>query len=480
MGPVQHLLGRIVLLCVVCGVSGACLDEPNLIFPSEQPDQSVLGPDTSSNPSGVEIRLEPGAGGVPVGGQDPAGSLFVVDCDDLPLADLIGEPREAFTPTGILRDRLEPCQVPAFRGVASAGMDLQVDLVPLDPLGAIDLVRFDARSVRGGYLEETQRVGDPTGRVQVTWTAAYTGEYVLVIDAADRDVGGEFQLAVRCQAGCDRSMTRFPIVLMHGMAGTDSYFGILDYFFGVEEAMEESGFDVRITVVNPLAHSRIRAGELVGLLEAIMEESGARKVNLIGHSQGGLDGRILLSELGFGEHVASFTSIATPHHGSPIADFVVGLLTSNKITETLAEEVVDTVASLFGESEPHMADQLRELTRDYMENEFNPTHPDDPRVAYYSWAGRTCALVELDCQEEWNGEIVIPFLVPTYWANFFLGAEENDGLVPVESAIWGTFLGVLPADHYDQVGQLADTANPSFDHIEFFLSEGQRLFESGF
>ena len=30
----------------------------------------------------------------------------------------------------------------------------------------------------------------------------------------------------------------------------------------------------------------------------------------------------------------------------------------------------------------------------------------------------------------------------------------NDGLVPVESAKWGTFLGCVPADHLDEIGQI--------------------------
>ena len=30
----------------------------------------------------------------------------------------------------------------------------------------------------------------------------------------------------------------------------------------------------------------------------------------------------------------------------------------------------------------------------------------------------------------------------------------NDGLVPVESAKWGTFLGCIPADHLDEIGQI--------------------------
>ena len=103
-----------------------------------------------------------------------------------------------------------------------------------------------------------------------------------------------------------------------------------------------------------------------------------------------------------------------------------------------------------------------------------------PRVAYFSWTGHTCGLVDVDCQRDWNGEIVTPLLAPTYRALQALGQEANDGLVGVEAAQWGAFLGELPADHLDEVGLLFGSDAKVFDHIAFFLSEAERLFQAGF
>src|SRR5207237_9941038 len=50
------------------------------------------------------------------------------------------------------------------------------------------------------------------------------------------------------------------------------------------------------------------------------------KVNLIGHSMGGLDSRYAVSNLGLGDKVASVTTIGTPHRGSSVADVIFGLL----------------------------------------------------------------------------------------------------------------------------------------------------------
>ena len=39
-----------------------------------------------------------------------------------------------------------------------------------------------------------------------------------------------------------------------------------------------------------------------------------------------------------------------------------------------------------------------------------------------------------------------------------LAPVAHDGLVPVQSAKWGTFLGCVPADHLDEIGQIAGRA----------------------
>jgi triacylglycerol lipase len=47
----------------------------------------------------------------------------------------------------------------------------------------------------------------------------------------------------------------------------------------------------------------------------------------------------------------------------------------------------------------------------------------------------------------------------------------NDGLVTAESARWGQFLGCLPADHIDEVGQILGDSpglGNSWDHRELY------------
>jgi len=78
------------------------------------------------------------------------------------------------------------------------------------------------------------------------------------------------------------------------------------------------------------------------------------------------------------------------------------------------------------------------LTTRYLTKIFNPRTPDDPRIRYFSVAGRTGAL------NIWH-----PLWLPKVVLDGANGREGNDGLVSVESARWGEFLGTLEgADHW--------------------------------
>jgi pimeloyl-ACP methyl ester carboxylesterase len=113
--------------------------------------------------------------------------------------------------------------------------------------------------------------------------------------------------------------TRFPIVLHHGFLGFDRIF-MIDYFFGVRTALRDAGYDIHATTVAPVNTIAFRAHQLASQIDKVLEETGASKVNIVAHSMGGLDARYLISSLGYGDKVASLTSIATPHQGSLVAD----------------------------------------------------------------------------------------------------------------------------------------------------------------
>jgi triacylglycerol esterase/lipase EstA (alpha/beta hydrolase family) len=55
-------------------------------------------------------------------------------------------------------------------------------------------------------------------------------------------------------------------------------------------------------------------------VDAIRAETGAPKVDLIGHSQGGLQGRYYVKFLGGADVVGTLVSLGTPHYGSSLAN----------------------------------------------------------------------------------------------------------------------------------------------------------------
>jgi triacylglycerol esterase/lipase EstA (alpha/beta hydrolase family) len=221
-----------------------------------------------------------------------------------------------------------------------------------------------------------------------------------------------------------------------------------------------------------------RGEEWADAIDAVVASGVARKVNLIGHSQGGLDARYVVAGLGYSDKVASVTTIATPHRGTVAADLAAGVIGLGPFDGALLDEVVGGLIGIIGLQGDELTQQLDDLTRDGAEG-FNQAYPDDPDVVYRSWAGRTCRALDFFCQWDNNGEVVDLTLALAYELTVW-NEGPNDGLVSVASSEWGEYQGALPADHLDQVGQIADPFVGPFDHVQFFLDEAATLRERGF
>ena len=75
--------------------------------------------------------------------------------------------------------------------------------------------------------------------------------------------------------------------------------------------------------MDPVASSDVRSAQLLDYVDDVLSCLCTEKVNLIGHSQGGLDARMLIGPLDRAEAVASITTISSPHLGFQLADDVV-------------------------------------------------------------------------------------------------------------------------------------------------------------
>jgi triacylglycerol lipase len=152
-------------------------------------------------------------------------------------------------------------------------------------------------------------------------------------------------------------------------------------------------------------------------------------VNIIAHSLGGLDARYMISRL---KHpairVASLTTIATPHRGSPVADYFVekgaGPIYLPRLYGLIERTGLGTEA-------------FEQLSTRFLTTEFNPATPDLAGVRYFSYGA------------DIGGKP--PLLSLFRFPHGLIARREgaNDGLVSVESSRWGEYQGTL-----DGVGHL--------------------------
>lgn len=270
--------------------------------------------------------------------------------------------------------------------------------------------------------------------------------------------------------------TRYPIILHHGFLGFDRIFTI-EYFWKVRSTLRAQGYDVYITSVSPANSIDYRMRQLAARVDEVLAATGAGKVNIIAHSMGGLDARSLVASEGYGDRVASITTIGTPHRGTPVADLASGLTQAEnglrivRAFEHLVLGHIDDKAGLPGGID--LAATITNLTTRYVDGEFNSQNVDDPRVVYESWAG----------QATFTGigkpDAVDPLLMLPH-AYLRLVSGSNDGLVPATSAQYGTFRGYVEADHINEIGHLFGATSKRYNHLEFYSDRAKELAARGF
>jgi triacylglycerol lipase len=221
----------------------------------------------------------------------------------------------------------------------------------------------------------------------------------------------------------------------------------LEYFRGVSERYPGALFP-RVDVA---ASVEERANQLAEQIDRVFPEG---RIDIVGHSMGGLDARFLLSRnlRGLAARVATLSTISTPHRGTPLADLVAGPTPLGP--QRLAYETVKDLLAHFGFDVGGLASLT---TRAAVS--FNQQCPDVPGIGYLAYAGcgPRCYLLRA-------GGWLIAKAAST------ADERENDGLVSVASAQWpGTQLAAppWPVDHLAQIGYDLDRAGakPDFDYL---------------
>jgi triacylglycerol lipase len=225
--------------------------------------------------------------------------------------------------------------------------------------------------------------------------------------------------------------TRLQLALLHGFLGFVKW-GPFEYFRDVREMLQRIHIDPLMPEVPGNGTIAERAEALAGTLFRTRTPAFA----LIGHSMGGLDARYLITHLDPDRRVKSLITVATPHHGTPLARW---FLESPGLVEAYIRRVG--------------GQGLHELT---VEARAAMPIPDRDDVDYSSYSGR-------------RPPAELPFWLRPY--GHIIG-EDNDGMVPVRSAQWGQFRGLVRADHIELIGWSLALPNRRterpFDYLPFW------------
>lgn len=278
------------------------------------------------------------------------------------------------------------------------------------------------------------------------------------------------------------AQTRYPIVLVHGLFGFDSLFGV-DYFYGIPDALRRDGAQVYVAQVSAANSTEVRGEQLLSQVRQILALTGASKVNLIGHSHGGPTIRYVAGVAP--QLVASATSVAGVNRGSKVADLLRGTLPAGSVSESILNGATKAFVALInlgsgGSGLPQMPVAALNSLTTAGSADFNRRFPHGipsgcgsgaelvNGVRYYSWTG-TRTLTNL--------------LDPTDAALATLGlvfGEANDGLVSACSSRLGKHLGDYSQNHLDEVNQMLGLRDWfSVDPVTLYRQHAARLKQAG-
>jgi len=308
--------------------------------------------------------------------------------------------------------------------------------------------------------------------ISATTAQATTSSYTLCSTSGCRSGG-------TATVSGSYAQTRYPIVFAHGMAGF-SQIGPIDYWYGIPQDLTSNGAQVFVTQEASFQSSYVRGEQLLAQVNTILALTGASKVNLIGHSHGSQSIRYVAGTEP--DIVASATAVGGPNTGSPVADVVEGVTTTEVVGPLAAPVVAAIVNATFAfvdltSGNGYQQDAIGGLNSLTTKGAglFNLSFPagipgtpcgqtaalQPNGVYYYSWGGTSHVTTAVDPSDA--------LLLATSVA--FAG-QPNDGLVGQCSS----HLGQVIRDNYNM--NHLDEVNQMFGLVSIFETSPVTLFRN--
>jgi len=281
----------------------------------------------------------------------------------------------------------------------------------------------------------------------------------VIIRTVTREVAFENQKLLLNESRREKQIcaTKYPVLLIHGVFFRD--FRYFNYWGRIPGELESNGARIFYGNHQSAASVSDSGREIGNRILQIVKETGCEKVNIIAHSKGGLDARAALQLPGIAEHVASLTTVSTPHRGCEFADYLLTRISPKQ--QAAVAKTYNNALKKLGDPHPDFLGAVSDLTASAC-LDFNKRTPDIKSVYYQSIGSRLNRAA--------GGRFPLNF---TYvLAKHFDGA--NDGLVGCKSFPWGTDYRLLTVkgtrgiSHGDMIDLNRENL-PEFDVREFYV-----------
>lgn len=241
-------------------------------------------------------------------------------------------------------------------------------------------------------------------------------------------------------------------VFLSGLFGGDSPFILKT----LPAKLKARGIDFTCVVPLPKAEIWDAAIDADRFIKSQIVPKFGPNIHLLGHSMGGLIGRYLISHVWDEKsyEIRSFTSLSTPHLGTPLGTGVNPLL-MNFIHPAIDDMGFQGVQKFNVSGSP----------------QYSPPHP---LIQNYSWGAMIPSMFKAGDFVSWYGWTKMKESLAKSGQD-----TRNDGVVPLFSQVFGRYLGTLEVNHkyfsLESSYKSPDVVSFYENHFKFLEMERQDL-----